>query len=172
MITHHKIVWALMMYHAGDGICCNQGKGSFMVNFADVTVAQGAEFGRALKQTWGSCPVETPDDSPTVSPTSSPTACELAYTLTFTASASTYWMFAYGEEVALVARQSSEVYQNGVEYTESGCLHSNCYQFIIENASSYSLVVEDSEFAHGYQIIDPEISLFGTCRPILEDVDM
>ena len=162
----------------GDGICCGQGSGSFHVKFADETVAIGGKFGKSEEHTWGSCEAASPTvspaasltvsptASPTVSPTASPTTCEMTYELTFKAAALTSWEFAYGENVSLVSHYSSEVYQPGSTYTESGCLKSNCYHFVIKDAESYSLVFDGAEFASGEQIEDPEVSLYGTCRPI------
>jgi hypothetical protein len=90
----------------------------------------------------------------------------MTYELTFKAAAITYWEFAYDEDTSFISQSSSEVYQPGSTYTESGCLKSNCYHFVIIGTESYSLVVDGAQFASGEQIEDPEVSLFGTCRPI------
>lgn len=160
----------------GDGLCCSQGQGSFIVKFNDEIVAVGGEFGRSTEHTWGSCEVDTeaPSQSPTAPPTqapsSAPTTCEMNYEVSFKArqytDALTSWKFAYDEETSLTAKASNGFYQSESSYAESGCLKSNCYQFDISGVESYSLKVNGIEVANGENIAETEISLFGTCRPI------
>lgn len=165
----------------GDGMCCGQGSGSYHVKFNDKIVAVGGEFGNIKTQTWGSCETPAPTPSPTLSPTappsSSPSTCDMSYELSFKAGTSgvnadtalSHWEFAYHDNVSLIEEEaSSEVYQSGSSYIETGCLPSNCYRFVIKDTESYSLKVDGVEVAKGEDIEDLEVSLFGTCRPIID----
>ena len=151
----------------GDGICCKQGEGSFHVTYDKKVVAEGASFSLTSSHTWGSC------DFVTDAPTNAPTSCEISYELTVGKSASSSplnpsWEFVFDENPSIELASSNNVGDqwSGSTFTKRGCLQDNCYNFRIENASFYSLKIDDYEVAHVNQFVDEEITLFGTCQPI------
>ena len=146
----------------GDGICCGaSGNGSYHVHFNEDLVAEGGDFKKSEMTTWGSCE--------TAAPTVSPTSCEIPYELTFRSgysATSASWSFAHGHgpNISKIIRQSSEAYQRGSVHTEEGCLPDDCYEFVIEDAYSYSLSVNGHEIVNKPNLKrTTEITLFGTC---------
>ena len=78
------------------------------------------------------------------------------------------WAFAYDGNISIIAGISSQAYNTGSTYSETGCLKSNCYNFSINNAANYNLKVDDIKVANSDVLVGNQVSLFGTCEAIQE----
>jgi len=76
------------------------------------------------------------------------------------------WTFVFHEDSSIVAKRSNREYLSDFTYSESGCLMSNCYKFLIKNVSKYNLKINGEVRVSSDQFVGEQASLFGTCGPL------
>ena len=93
---------------------------------------------------------------------------EISFETSSSYSQSTSWAFVYDENTSIVAGISSQAYNTGSTYSETGCLKSNCYNFSINNAANYNLKIDGITVANSDVLVGNQVILFGTCEDIQE----